>query len=111
MACHLYFEFICIMFSRIFISVQGLAWSERECLTLSPWSLVLIDVTSSYHPRGGERERERERETERQSEGGGGFTLAPHFCPINRLPVCCVFCMTKEGNIKLPFVMKMHFAN
>lgn len=58
-----------------------------------------------------ERERKGERETERQSERGGGFTLAPHFCPINRLPVCCVFCMTKEGNIKLPFVMKMHFAN
>ncbi len=59
-----------------------------------------------------ERWREREGGKERQSErGGGGFTLAPHFCPINRLPVCCVFCMTKEGNIKLPFVMKMHFAN
>ena len=57
--------------------------------------------------RGGERERGRQRDIER----GEGFTLAPHFCPINRLPVCCVFCMTKEGNIKLPFVMKMHFAN
>lgn len=56
-------------------------------------------------------ERGKERETQRQSERGGGFTLAPRFCPINRLPVCCVFCMTKEGNIKLPFVMKMHFAN
>lgn len=31
--------------------------------------------------------------------------------PINRLPVCCIFCMTKEGNIKVPFVMKMYSAN
>lgn len=80
-----------------------MACSARACLTLSP--LVLIDVTSSHHESG------RGRETERQAKRGEGFTLAPHFCPINRLPVCCVFCMTKEGNIKLPFVMKMHFAN
>lgn len=81
---------------------------ERECLTLSPCYLV-IDGSSTHHLRV--RENKHGKERQQQSEIGGEFTLGPQFCPINRLPVCCVFCMTKEGNIKLPFVMKMHFAN